>query len=245
MFVNMKTKSNFLYNLTMKHQRGGKYVKDMVYGANDGIVTTFAVVAGVMGGGLPAIAIVLIGVASLFADAFSMAASNFLGSKSETEFYERERRIEEWEIENKREHELEETGEFLRQKGYEEDDRKKLTELISKNKEFWLDIMMREELDLARSRSMSSKVSAFATFVSFVAAGFVPLIPFLIWEGDKGALFTLAIFFTALALFFVGAVRTHFTGKNWVKAGFEMLLIGGIASVIAYTAGAVVKWLIG
>ena len=228
----------------MRHQRGGKYIKDMVYGANDGIVTTFAVVAGVMGGGLSEITIVLVGLASLFADAYSMASSNYLGSKSETEFYEKERKIEEWEIENKHDHEIEETEKFLKKKGYSDEDSSKFTELISKNKEFWLDIMMQEELDLVQSRSMSSKISALATFFSFVVAGFVPLIPFLVWEGDRGALFSSAILFTALALFFMGAMRTHFTGKNWAKAGFEMLLVGGIASGIAYTAGYIARILI-
>lgn len=229
----------------MKHQRGGKYIKDIIYGANDGIVTTFAVVAGVMGGGLSEMIIVLIGVASLFADAFSMAVSNFLGSKSEAEFYEKERKIEEWELEHKREHEFGETDEFLKKKGYSDEDSAVLTALISKNKEFWLDIMMHEELDLVRSRSMSSKISAFATFISFVAAGFVPLIPFFIWQGNREMLFALAILFTAFSLFFVGSARTHFTGKNWAQAGFEMLFVGGIAAVIAYTTGVAVKGLIG
>ena len=228
----------------MKHQKGGRYIKDMVYGASDGIVTTFAVVAGVMGGGLSEITIVLIGVASLFADAFSMAASNFLGSKSETEFYEKERKVEEWEIEHDKEKEIKETEEFLTSKGYSLEDSHKFVELFSKNKEFWMDFMMKEELNLAYDPQKSNKVSSFATFVSFVAAGFVPLTPFLIWNGDKGALFSLAIFFTALALFFVGAMRTHFTGKNWSWAGLEMLLMGGIAAAIAYSAGVMVKILI-
>src|SRR3989344_5602706 len=233
------------YNKAMRHQRGGRYVKDMVYGANDGIVTTFEVVAGVMGGGLSEVTIVLVGVASLLADAYSMATSNYLGSKSEAAFYEKERKIEQWEIENDKDGEIKETEEFLVKKGYSIEDSHRFIELISKNKEFWLDFMMKEEFNLSYDYEKSTKLSSLTTFVSFVVAGFVPLIPFLVWEGDRGALFTLAIFFTALALFFVGAMRTHFTGKNWVKAGFEMLFVGGVASVIAYGAGAVVKSLIG
>ena len=229
----------------MNHQKGGRYIKDMVYGANDGIVTTFAVVAGVMGGGLAEVIIVLIGVASLLADAFSMAASNFLGSRSEKEFYDRERTVEEWEIENDRQKEIKETEDFLANRGYSPEDRQKFVELFLKNKELWTDFMVKEELNLAYDPEKSEKLSSIATFFSFVAAGFVPLIPFLVWDGDKGALFTLAIFFTAFALFFVVAMRTHFTGKNWAHAGFEMLLVGGVASAIAYTAGAMVKGFVG
>jgi len=229
----------------MRHKKGGKYVKDVVYGANDGIITTFAVVAGVMGSGLSEITIILLGIANLLADGFSMAMSNYLGSKSEAEFYEKERIIEEWEVEHDREKEVKETEEFLMAKGYSFEDSHKFVELFSKNKELWVDFMMKEELNLAYDEQKSYKTSSTLTFFSFVCAGLVPLLPFLVWNGDRGALFTLAIFFTGLALFFVGAMRTHFTGKNWAQAGFEMLLVGGMASVIAYSVGAIVKSLIG
>ena len=227
-----------------KHQKGGRYIKDMVYGANDGIITTFAVVAGVVGGGLAEITIILLGIVNLLADGFAMAASDYLSSKSESEFYERERGVEEWEIDNKKEHELKETDDFLKEKGYEEKDRLELTKLISKNKNFWVDMMMKEELNLPYDPQKSYTIASLLTFVSFVVAGFVPLIPFLMWQGDKSALFTLTIFFTGLALFFVGAMRSHFTGKNWARAGFDMLLVGGIAASIAYSAGAVIQGLV-
>lgn len=228
----------------MKHKRGGKYIKDLVYGANDGIITTFAVVAGVMGSGLSEITIILLGIANLLADGFSMAMSNYLGSKSETEFYQKERATEEWEIEHDREKEVKETEEFLKAKGYSLEDSHKFVELFSKNKELWADFMMKEELNLPFDEKKNYKVSSLSTFVSFVGAGFVPLLPFLIWNGDKGALFASAILFTGLVLFFVGAMRTYFTGKNWAQAGFEMLLVGGTASAISYSVGALVKSLI-
>lgn len=229
----------------MLHKRGGKYIKDIVYGANDGIITTFAVVAGVMGGGLSEVTIILLGIANLLADGFSMAMSNFLGSKSEKEFYEKERRNEEWEVENEIGKEIKETEKFLTAKGYSLEDCHKFVELFSKNKEFWVDFMMKEELELPYDENKSYKVSSLFTFFAFVAAGFVPLLPFLIWGGDRGTLFSSAILFTGFALFFVGALRSRFTGKNWAQAGFEMLLVGGIASAIAYVVGAMVKNLIG
>ena len=228
-----------------KHQKGGRYIKDMVYGANDGIITTFAVVAGVMGGGLAEITIILLGIVNLLADGFAMAASDFLSSKSESEFYERERGVEGWEIEHDRKKEIKETEEFLIAKGYSLEDSNKFVELFSKNKELWADFMMKEELNLTDDPQRNHNIASFLTFISFVVAGFVPLIPFLVWQGDRGALFTLTIFFTAFALFFVGAMRTHFTGKNWGRAGFEMLFIGGVAALIAYGAGAVLRGIIG
>src|SRR3989344_606249 len=229
----------------MRHKKGGKYVKDVVYGANDGIITTFAVVAGVMGSGLSEITIILLGIANLLADGFSMAMSNYLGSKSETEFYEKERATEEWEIENEREKEVKETEEFLMAKGYSLEDSVKFIELFSKNKELWADFMMKEELNLPYDEKKNYKTSSSFTFISFVGAGLIPILPFLMWNGDKGALFTLAIFFTGFALFFVGSMRTYFTGKNWAQAGLEMLIIGGVASVISYSVGAIIKGFVG
>ena len=229
----------------MRHKKGGKYVKDVVYGANDGIITTFAVVAGVMGSGLSEVTIILLGIANLLADGFSMAMSNYLGSKSETEFYEKERATEEWEIENEREKEVKETKEFLMAKGYSLEDSVKFIELFSKNKELWADFMMKEELNLPYDEKKNYKTSSSFTFISFVGAGLIPILPFLMWNGDKGALFTLAIFFTGFALFFVGSMRTYFTGKNWAQAGLEMLIIGGVASVISYSVGAIIKGFVG
>ncbi|TSC80777.1 MAG: hypothetical protein G01um101429_86 [Parcubacteria group bacterium Gr01-1014_29] len=219
-----------------KHNKSGEYLKDVVYGANDGVITTFAVVAGVAGAGLDSAIVVLLGLANLLADGFSMAASNYLGSKSERDYVMRERDTEEMELhaEPKREH-TEMFG-YLRRKGYAQQDAKALLSLLSKNKSLWLDIMSHEELGISPPNGASTPVrAARATFFSFVFAGAVPLIPYMVFTG--GDLFSIASWSTAVVLFTIGAARSLFTDQRWYTAGFEMLCVGGTAALIAYSVG--------
>src|SRR3989344_5803491 len=162
-----------------KHKNGGRHLKDIVYGANDGIITTFAVVAGVAGAGLEHVVVALLGLANLLADGFSMAASNYLGSKSEHDFALRERKTEEIELKETPEEERAEMFGYLRKKGYTKDDADLLVNLLVKKREFWLDIAMKEELGIEMP-AVGNKPSrnALVTFFSFVCAGFVPLLPY-------------------------------------------------------------------
>ncbi len=219
------------------HQRGGAYLKDLVYGANDGIITTFAIVAGVAGARLEVSIVLLLGIANLLADGFSMAASNYLGTKSEHAFSARERKTEEQEYHAMPEEEMAEMHGILRKKGYSKEDSFTLGELLRKNKEFWLDIKLKEQLGIdTPNGDESPKRAALATFGAFVGAGVVPLVPYLFASGREGV-FALAIVFTATILFVVGALRARFTGRSWYIDGLEMLFVGGVAAAIAYGVG--------
>lgn len=227
------------------HRLGGAYLKDLVYGANDGIITTFAIVAGVAGAGLEPQVVVLLGIASLLADGFSMATSNYLGTKSEHEFTLRERGTEEQEYRELHEEELAEMRGILSKKGYSPQDASALTGLLAKNKEFWLDIKVREELGLENPDGNDSPAKAgVATFAAFVAVGSVPLFPYLFMPNGQD-IFLLAVGFTAVVLFVVGVARTRFTGRHWLVAGTEMLFVGGVAASIAYGVGFFVSAFVG
>ena len=229
--------------IAAKHRAGGAYLKDIVYGANDGIITTFAVVAGVAGASLDSNVVILLGIANLLADGFSMAASNYLGSKSERDFALRERRTEELELHHEPEEEYAEMTGFLRRRGYTKKDADALIPLLSKNKEFWLDIMTREELGVSPPQKDGQPLrAARATFFAFVLAGAVPLLPYVL--NLRGSLFGFAVAGTAASLFIVGALRCLLTNQRWYKAGFEMLMVGGIAACIAYGMGYLVSSLI-
>jgi len=126
------------------HQTSGSYVGDFVYGAMDGSVTTFAVVSGVAGAGLPSGIVIILGLANLFADGFSMAVGNYLSTKSRNEFIENERRREKWEVEHYPEGEVEEIRQIFLKKGFRgralEDDVK----VITSDKKVWVETMMTE-----------------------------------------------------------------------------------------------------
>jgi VIT1/CCC1 family predicted Fe2+/Mn2+ transporter len=163
------------------------YIRELIYGANDGIITTFAVVAGVAGGGLSLRVVLIIGAANLVADGLSMAAGNYLSIRSHESVLEAQELPEE------------ETSPFRH---------------------------------------------AVATFLAFVAAGVVPLLPYVpsAMAIDR---FALSVFLTLAAMFAVGASRALITRTRWWKAGCEMLGLGAVVAALAYASGKLVAGLVG
>lgn len=217
--------------------RQGTYIGDFVYGANDGIITTFAVVAGATGAALSPGVVIILGLANLVADGISMGASNFLSKISERDFYHCQQKKEAWEVENFPEIEKEEVREILRKWGLRKELVEPVLQDIIKDKERWIDLMMREELDLHESASATPTKHGIATFFAFVIAGAIPLMPYLIFTIPVSLQFPVALAGTGLALFVVGAARTLITAEFWLKSGLEMLLVGGTAASVAYLIG--------
>jgi VIT1/CCC1 family predicted Fe2+/Mn2+ transporter len=162
------------------------YVRDVVYGANDGVITTFAVVAGVTGGTLPPIAVLVLGVANLLADGLSMGVGNYLGIRS--------------------------------------------------------DERVREAQQLPEQEAFPIR-HGLATFVAFVAAGAVPLLPY-VFSDVATNLFALSTGSSLAVLFAVGAARALVGTGSWWANGSEMLVLGVIVGTVAYYAGALVSSLV-
>ncbi len=224
-----------------KHSAGlSSYIKDIVYGANDGIITTFAIVAGVAGAGLSNAVIVILGIANLLADGFSMAASNYLGTRSENSLYREEEKREIYEVDNLPEKEKEEIREVFEREGFDDGQTEQLIGLVSSNKRFWVDFMMKYELEMSPPTEGSEWKAASLTFLSFVLAGALPLTPFILFSGNSANLLLYSSTATAVALFLVGAARYFITKKNWFISGLEMLLVGGVAAGVAYFVGSLI-----
>lgn len=223
-----------------EHQSSGKYVSDAVYGALDGIVTTFAIVSGVVGADLNLGIILILGFANLLADGFSMAAGSYLSVKSEQDYHQEEYNREKWEIENYPKGEIEEVRQIYKKKGFEGKDLEKAVQIITSDQERWLRCMMIEELGILSDDKAPTKV-AFVTFAAFVICGFIPLIAFIILNSIPALqnlnAFLISSILAALTIFTVGALRSLFIAKKWFWAGMEMLLLGGLASTVAYAIG--------
>jgi VIT1/CCC1 family predicted Fe2+/Mn2+ transporter len=163
------------------HERGS-YIRDSVFAASDGIVTTFAVVAGSTGASLDPSVVLILGFANLFADGFSMSAGTYLGVKSEAEY------------------------------------------------------------EKAQGDSHIPGASPFkqglVAFFAFDLAGVVPLIPYIFKIGNW---FELSLSLVFIFLFLIGVLKGNYTKKGWLRSGAEMLLIGGLAAVVAYTTGYVIE----
>lgn len=219
------------------HQRtSGLYLSDMIFGANDGIVTTFAVVAGVSGAALSPLVVIVLGFANLIGDGLAMGIGNYLGRKSEEAYQRGQREKERFEIRHLRDVEIAESEEILRQRGFEGADLAAAMRVITGNEDRWIDFMMRDELGILEEKGGSAFNHGIATFVSFFVAGLVPLLPFLV-PGLKAQALPLSVVLTATTMFVSGALRSRVYPISWWRAGLEMLAVGSLAAFAAFTIG--------
>lgn len=215
------------------------FLKDFIYGAIDGAVTTFAIVAGVAGAGLSAGVVIVLGLANLVADGFSMAISNFLGSRAEQQEAQKARKEEEQHIKLYPEGEREEVRQIFAAKGFEGDELEHVVEVITADDKRWVDTMIQEELGLPL-KSPSAWKAGMVTFWAFALAGSIPLLPYVInlVVELKWPIFTLSAVMTGVAFFAIGALKSRFVHQHWLIAGSETLAVGGAAAGIAYGIGA-------
>jgi len=223
------------------------YFDDFIYGSIDGAVTTFAIVAGVMGASLPSVIILILGFANLFADGFSMAAANYQASKARNEFVEMKRKQEEWEIDNLEEQERDEIRDIYKEKGFRDKLLEDVVRIITSRRKVWIDTMMKEELGLIED-GKNPIHSSVSTFVGFNLVGLIPLIPFMIFmiigiEVNSEA-FMYSTVSVLAAFFLVGMIKGKIVKKSMLHSGINTLIIGGIAAVVAYLVGYGLNFLI-
>ena len=214
------------------------YVRDWIYGGIDGTITTFAIVSGVAGAGLAPLIVLILGFANLFADGFSMAASNFLGTRAEQDDYKRLEEIERKHIELSPEGEREEIRQIYIEKGFSGEDLEKTVDIITADRDRWIKTMLTEEYGLPEEVRSPMK-AAITTFSAFCLCGFVPLIPYLFRGGETK--FLLSTISTGTVFFFIGAAKSKWSKKSWYRSGLETLLIGAFAASLAYLAGVLLK----
>ncbi len=227
------------------HKAGGSSIKSLVYGGLDGIITTFAVVAGVAGADLATGIVLILGFANLFADGISMAIGDFLSTRAETEYNEAERVREQWEVANYPEGEKIELVELYREKGIPEEDAKQMVDILSRHPQAWVDVMMVEELGIVEEKESPVR-NALVTFFSFAVFGFVPLVAYVLAKVVPFLAentFVVACILTGLTLFGLGAQKVRITNRNWFVSGLEMLLLGGVAAAAAYGIGVLLQGL--
>ena len=209
------------------------YLRDWIYGGIDGAVTTFAVVTGVVGANLSPAIILVMGFANLAADGFSMAASNYLGTKAEQEDFKHLEAVERRHIETVPEGEREEVREIYRAKGFEGDDLERVVALITADRARWVRTMLTEEYGLPGD-IRSPWRAALATFSAFILCGLVPLVPFLF--GGRDAL-RLSILLTGGVFFAIGSAKSKWSTASWWRSGLSTLFVGGLAATLAYVVG--------
>jgi VIT1/CCC1 family predicted Fe2+/Mn2+ transporter len=202
------------------------------------------VVAGSAGGGLPTAAIVVLGLANLIADGFSMAVGNYLGTRSRLEEVERARRDEAWQIRQYPQGEQAEVREIFARKGFAGETLDRIVETITADREVWVETMMHEELRLS-AVSVRPRRAAIATFLAFALFGFAPLIPFVLPGFAADRLFAVSTGFAAFAFVLLGFWKGSVLKTSRLGSVAQTLAIGAVAAGLAYGAGALLHSLFG
>jgi len=216
------------------------YLRDWVFGGIDGAVTTFAVVSGVVGAGLPGHVIIILGVANLVGDGFSMAAGNYSGTRTEHDEYGFFEEMERRHLREDPEGEAAEVREIYRHKGFTGEMLEAVVAHITADEERWLSTMLIEEHGQPQ-QLRSAWRAAISTFVAFMICGAVPLLPFVFdWHDGFG----LSVAMTGVVFFGIGSVKARWAVAPWWREGSATLLVGAAAASMAYGIGYLLRGLV-
>lgn len=219
--------------------RGEGPLGDFVLGGVDGVVTTFAVVAGSAGGQLSGTTAIILGLANLAADGFSMGISNYLGTSSRRQEVLRARADENWQLDVHPEGERQEIREIFARKGFRGVTLDRIVEVITSNRKVWVDTMMAEELRLSEVSARPVR-AGLVTFAAFCACGLVPLTPFVIGGGLDDML-GVSLALSAGTFLALGICKGMVLGLPRMRSGFQTLVIGLVAAGLAYATGALLR----
>lgn len=217
---------------------------DAVLGAVDGIITTFAVVAGSAGGGFSTPVVIVLGLANLIADGFSMAVSNYLSTRSRQEEVDEAKQDESWQIDRYPLGEYREVREIFARKGFHGPTLDRIVEVITRNRDVWIDTMLEEELNLHKAPA-NPWHAAVITFIAFIVFGAIPLIPFVLPVAPHRHLFLASTGLSAVAFAVLGFWKGWTLHRPPIRSGLQTLLIGSVAAVLAYGVGVVFNALFG
>jgi vacuolar iron transporter family protein len=218
------------------HGRGGSWVADAIYGANDGLGAVFGIVSGVAGATNNQQHYVLIsGLAGMLASTLSMGAGAYLAAKSEAEVYEAEISRERAEVEENPEEEIEEMSLFYQLQGFTPEESQRMAERLAEQPEQFVQAMAQSELGLSEHRFPNQWSAAISAGVSTAVGAFIPIIPFFFSGGLDAVVASFAI--SLVAHFAVGALKSLITIRSWWASGLEMTWIGIIVAVVTYGLG--------
>lgn len=210
-------------------------MRELVFGLEDGLVSTMGAVAGIAAGTADGRIVVLSGVVLIVVESLSMAAGSYLSNKSHREMLEKRIRDEKREIETKPEEETEELRQMYLQRGFTPEETEMVVRRIVKNKELWLEEMMTKELRIGGDGLEEPKERAVVMGLAYVLGGGIPVAPFLLLP--VGPAMIVSVIVTLAALFAVGYGKAGVTGLNKTRSGLEMLLIAATAAGLGYLIG--------
>ncbi|OGD87400.1 hypothetical protein A2870_01495 [Candidatus Curtissbacteria bacterium RIFCSPHIGHO2_01_FULL_41_11] len=217
-----------------QHPTSGGFLRDIVFGANDGVVTAIGFLVGISGSVTDQTIVVIAGALTIIAGAASMALGNYLAVKSQREFYEQMEKIERWEMEYKPEVERDEIREIYENYGFDKQTVEILTKKVTSDPELWLKVMMRDELGLAKEDSPTLAGIVIGLF--YLMAGIPPLLPFIFLRPLSRALIA-SVVVSILVMILIGATRWFLNKGSLSNKVVETIVIGLLAAGIGFAAG--------
>jgi VIT1/CCC1 family predicted Fe2+/Mn2+ transporter len=219
----------------------GGFLRNVVYGFNDGLTANFGLVAGVIGASVTPHVVLVSGLAGMIADALSMGSSGYLAAQSEREVYEHEIAMEREEIRVMPEVEAEELALLYEAKGIEPEEARRRAQLLIAQPERALDEQVKEELKIGEQRSTPLN-DGLVTGTATAVGALIPVAPFLVLSGTAAIATSFAA--SMASHFLVGGARSVFTGRGLLRSGMDMFLVGlGVAGVGYLVGGLVAKLL--
>jgi VIT1/CCC1 family predicted Fe2+/Mn2+ transporter len=220
-----------------RHRIEGSWIRDATLGANDGLVSILTLLAGVAGADVAPSTVLIAGLAGLVAGAISMGVGAYVSAKAYRSYYRAELRKEVEEMREKPEVERDEIRAIYRERGFEGDLLEQVVDRITADPQVWLKVMMSEELGLS-SQFGRPLGAAGVVFASFLAAGIVPIIPFIFGTGLAALVTSFVV--TGVALLVAGAIRSRYTRERPLLAGGELVGMAALGVGAAYLIGRLV-----
>ena len=210
----------------------GGWLRPAVFGVMDGLVSNFALVAGVAGGGAPAGTVALAGFAGLVAGAISMATGEYTSVASQSEATQAEIDVERHELAHNGVAEQAELAQLYVARGLEPGLAAEVARQLSRDPERTLEVHVREELGIDPHDLPSPLVAAGSSFAAFAVGALLPVLPYLVGLGLATAMAVALV-----ALFACGAVVSRVTSRTWWQSGLRQLLLGGAALALTFAVG--------
>jgi VIT1/CCC1 family predicted Fe2+/Mn2+ transporter/rubrerythrin len=219
----------------------GGFLRNVVYGFNDGLTANFGLVAGVIGAAVQPHVIMISGVAGMIADALSMGSSGYLAAKSEQEVYAHEIEMEKEEIRLMPDVEEEELALMYEVKGVDPRTARRMAEEVMRDPARALEEQVREELKIGEAHATPFK-EGWVTGAATAVGAFIPVAPFLMFDSQVAIWTSFAV--SMLSHFAVGAARSVFTGRSIIRSGIDMFVIGLGVAAVGYVMGDLVARLL-
>ncbi|HEY6975276.1 MAG TPA: VIT1/CCC1 transporter family protein [Chitinophagaceae bacterium] len=223
-----------------EHLQSSDLLRDIVIGMSDGLTVPFALAAGLSGAVDSTGVIIIAGIAEIAAGSIAMGLGGFLAGKTEQDHYNSELKREYWEVDNLPDKEEEEVRVFFESLGLSKEVQSKAVTELTKDKDRWVDFMMKYELNLDKPDPRRARKSAFNIGVSYIVGGLVPLSPyFFVSKAQQGLVISVII--TLICLYIFGFFKSKLTGVNPITGGFKIMLIGALAAGAAFAIAKLIE----